>query len=188
VNAEAGNGEATSPQSAMNLDSRARPASPDKRRTIGATREQRVDPAYEGTDADQLIADIKNTEAEIENTENLIRTIKKYIEKQRSTVRDAYTELATEGAGAANKENLKAKNDESRRGGGRGLLDNLLTGIGVADAPEDIGTTQTVPEHIQRQQAEIERLQERRDDLERTLDRLRARKAREYPRHVPAWD
>jgi hypothetical protein len=48
-----------------------------------------VDPAYEGTDADQLIADIKNTEAEIENTENLIRTIKKYIEKQRSTVRDA---------------------------------------------------------------------------------------------------
>jgi hypothetical protein len=178
----------TPPLPARKPGSDVTPASPDKRRTIGATREQRVDSAYKGTDADQLIADIKNTEAELENTEHLIDSIKRHIENQRSTLRDAHTELATEGAGAANKENDKSKNDESRRGRGRRLLDNLLRGIDVADSPGDIGTTQTVPGHIQRQQAEIERLQERRDALARELDQLRTRKAREYPRHVPAWD
>jgi uncharacterized protein involved in exopolysaccharide biosynthesis len=184
---------ATPPLPARKPGSDVTPASPDKRRTIGATREERADPAYEGTEADKLIADIKNTRRQIELLDQRIEVIANDIENERSTLRDTVTEFTQEAAGTKNRgietsEKERSENGQSRRGRGRKIIDGLSTGIGVADAPEDIGTTRKVPKHIQEKQTEIERLQKQKEKLEQKLEQLRAKKSRDYPRHVPAWD
>jgi chromosome segregation ATPase len=181
----------TPPLPARKPGSDVTPASPDKRRTIGATREQRADPSYEGTEADKLIADIKNTQRRIELADQRIEAIAAEIESERATLRDTITELVKEAADAANKRRghrSRSQDGEARKGRGQEVLDNLSTGIGVADLPEDIATARKAPEHIQNKQKEIERLYKQREKLERELDRLRAEKEREYPRQVPAWD
>jgi peptidoglycan hydrolase-like protein with peptidoglycan-binding domain len=189
VNGEATDTTATPPLPARKPGSDVRPAGPDERRTIGAPRWQRVDPTYEGTEADQLIADIDNTQRRIELLDQRIEAIGTEIEDERATLRNTLTEAAEEAAGAANEAIDELKRSKSRGARFLGLgLDAVSTATGLADLSADIGTMRTVPKRIETRQRDLQHLHQRRNALQRALDRLRARQGRQYPRHVPAWD
>ena len=183
---------ATPPPPARKPGSDVTPASPDKRRTIGATREQRADPSYQPTEADRLLSRIGNTVIEIEKIDDRIAAIEEDIRAERDRLRGHLIESAQDGSSTAKSalERLEAaaKKAAKKLNPVERVKDIYEIANAVKDVPSRAGEFKNIPDRINRWRSEIEDLEASRQRLERELENLRNTRSEKFPRHVPAYD
>jgi hypothetical protein len=159
------------------------PASPDKRRTIGATREERVDPAYQRTEADLLLGEISRTRIDIVRKEAEIERLAENIEAERQRRRGILIETAKE----ASPMSSKLPKVFGLTPLGRAAITGAEVGTAVSDLPADIGEMRNIPRRVEGWEKDLDRLRQDRDALLEKLDRLETERGHKYPRHVPPF-
>jgi peptidoglycan hydrolase-like protein with peptidoglycan-binding domain len=183
VNGEAAETAATPPLPARKPGSDVRPAGRDERRTIGATRAERVDPAYQRTEADLLLGEISRTRTDIARKEAEIETMAEDIEAERERRRRILIETTKDASPMAS----KIPKVLGLHPLARAAIAGAEVGAAVSDLPADIGEMRNIPHRVERWEKDLDSLRQDREALLEKLDRLETERGKTYPRHVPPF-